>query len=89
MIYNNVTASQTAPAVTTSSSSVLAANNNRRSLFIQNTGSTNVFLSFSGTATTSHLCLVPGAVYSPAVAPTNAVAAIGAAASTLLILEGR
>lgn len=84
--------SETAPSVSTASSIILAANLNRKDALIINTGTTDIYISRSGTTVIGRGILLKagGSVYE--INSTNlykgAISAIASAATSLLVCEG-
>jgi hypothetical protein len=88
---NNIT--QTAVALPANASTqVIAANASRKTLAILNRGANDADLNVSGAAAVGQGILVPanggGYVFDLGAVPSNAVQAISAAGTTLIVLEG-
>lgn len=76
--------------VATTSVQLLGTNTKRRTLMIQNKGSTSIFLQFGGVAAAAAgLEIESGAFFEPYLAPQNSIHAIASSGSnTVIVIEG-
>lgn len=87
-VQKNLGFKQTTHAITGTASQVLDVNAGRNYLIVQNRGDGNVYLNFSGEATTSNgILLKTEEAYEAYTAPTNSLSIISDTTSSVVVVE--